>query len=134
MIVTNNYSLGAVGPLPRRPHRELISPTPTVDANGTPVKPPSIPLAPPPEPAWLAGPGGPTVTKAQAAWLQQRSEAGWFSWNSPDLIQPEPAFRFQTQAQPTAEPAWLASRGEGSSQLRGFLNNTDVFDIVNDNS
>ena len=47
--------------------------------------------------------------------------------------QPEPAFRFQTQATPTAEPAWLASRGEGSSQLRGFLDNTDVFDLINDN-
>jgi len=35
-----------------------------------------------------------------------------------------------THALPTAEPAWLASRGEGSSQLRGFLNNTDVFDLI----
>ena len=133
VMVTNNYSLGAVGPLPTPDARELVAPTPTVDATGTPVKPPAIPLAPPPQPAWLAGPGGPTVTKAQAAWLKRRAEDDWFSWNSPNLIQPDPAFRFQTQATPTAEPAWLASRGEGSSQFRGFLNNTDVFDLINDN-
>jgi hypothetical protein len=65
--------------------------------------------------------------------LRQHSESGWFSTNAPGLLQPDPALRFQTQASPIAEPAWLASRGEGSSQLRGFLNNTDVFDIVNEN-
>ncbi len=64
---------------------------------------------------------------------QTQTRAGWFSTNAPGLLQPEPALRFQTQAPPTAEPAWLASRGEGSAQLRGFLNNTDVFDIVNEN-
>jgi alkaline phosphatase len=37
------------------------------------------------------------------------------------------------QAAPTAEPAWLASRGQGSAQLRGFINNTDVYDIVSEN-
>jgi alkaline phosphatase len=37
------------------------------------------------------------------------------------------------QAAPTAEPAWLASRGQGSAQLRGFINNTDVYDIVREN-
>ena len=133
VMVTNNFSLGAVGPLPTPSARELVTPVPTVDANGMPIKPPPIPLAPPPQPEWLAGPGGPTVTKVQAAWLKRRTESGEFSWNSSKLTQPEPAFRFQTQATPTAEPAWLASRGEGSSQLRGFLDNTDVFDLINDN-
>ncbi len=132
VIVTNNYSLGAVGPLPTPTARDRVAPTPTVDANGAPVKPPLIPLAPPPQPTWLTGPGGPAVAKNQAAWLKQQSEAGWFSWSSPNLLQPEPAFRFQTQAAPTAEPAWLASRGEGSAQLRGFINNTDVFDIIDE--
>jgi alkaline phosphatase len=132
VIVTNNYSLGAVGPLNEPMRDSLVAAVPTVDANGTPVKSQTIPLAPPPQPMWLAGPGGPTVTKDQAAWLKQRSVQGWFSWNSPNLIEPDPAFRFQTKAEPTAEPAWVASRGDGSVQLRGFLNNTDVFDIVNE--
>jgi hypothetical protein len=133
VIVTNNYSLGAVGPLPAPAARELVAPIPAVDANGAPIKPPPIPLAPPPQPVWLAGPGGPTVTKAQAAWLKRRTESGGFNGNSSNLAQPEPAFRFQTQATPTAEPAWLASRGEGSSQLRGFFDNTAVFDLISDN-
>jgi len=133
VIVTNNYSLGAVGPLPSPSARDLVVSPPTVDANGDAVKPQAIPMAPPPPPAWLAGPGGPTVTRPQAAWLRRQGESGWFSTNAPGLLQPDPALRFQTEAPPIAEPAWLASRGEGSSQLRGFLNNTDVFDIVNEN-
>jgi len=133
VMVTNNYSLGAVGSLPSPSAGDLVSSPATVDANGNPVKPQTIPMAPPPQPAWLAGPGGPAVTRQQAAWLRQQSESGWFSANASGLLQPEPAFRFQTRASPIAEPAWLASRGEGSSQLRGFLNNTDVFDIVNEN-
>jgi len=133
VMVTNNYSLGAVGPLPPPPAGDLAASTPTVDAGGNAVKPPAIPMAPPPQPAWLAGPGGPAVTRSQAAWLLRRGESGWFSANGAGLLQPDPAFRFQTQAPPIAEPAWLASRGEGSSQLRGFFNNTDIFDIVNEN-
>jgi alkaline phosphatase len=133
VIVTNSYSLGAVGPLPPPSSGDLVAPPLTVDANGNAVKPQTIPMAPPPQPAWLAGPGGPTLTRPQAAWLRQHGENGWFRANAPGLLQPDPALRFQTQAPPIAEPAWLASRGEGSSQLRGFLNNTDVFDIVNEN-
>jgi alkaline phosphatase len=132
VIVTNNYSLGAVGPLPAPSAGDLIAPTPTVNADGDTVKPQAIPMAPPSQPAWLAGPGGPAVTRPQAAWLMRQSERGWFSWSDPGMLQPDPALRFQTQSYPTAEPAWLASRGEGSAQLRGFLNNTDVFDIVNE--
>jgi len=133
VMVTNSYSLGAVGPLPPPSAGDLAAPPPTVDADGDAVKPQAIPMAPPPQPAWLAGPGGPTVTRPQAAWLRRHGESGWFTTNAPGLLQPDRALRFQTQAPPIAEPAWLASRGEGSSQLRGFLNNTDVFDIVNEN-
>ena len=133
VIVTNNYSLGAVGPLPPPSAGDLAAAPPTVDADGDAVRPPAIPMAPPPQPAWLAGPGGPAVTRSQAAWLQGRRESGWFSTNAPGLLQPDPALRFQTQAPAMAEPAWLASRGEGSAQLRGFLNNTDVFDIISEN-
>jgi alkaline phosphatase len=132
VIVTNNYNLGAVGPLPMPSATDLIEPTPAVDAQGNPVKAPPIPMAPPPPPAWLAGPGGPTVTRAQADWLQQRYENGWYRADASGLLQPQPALRFQTQAPILAEPAWLASRGEGAVQLRGFINNTDVFDIISD--
>jgi len=111
---------------------DLIEPTPAVDAQGNRVKAPPIPMAPPPPPAWLAGPGGPTVTRAQADWLRQRYENGWYRADASGLLQPQPALRFQTQAPILAEPAWLASRGEGAVQLRGFINNTDVFDIISD--
>jgi hypothetical protein len=133
VMVTNSYSLGAVGPLPTPMSGELVAAPPTVDGNGVPVKSQTIPMAPAPQPLWLAGPGGPAVTRQQAAWLKQQRENGWFGANASGLLDPDPAFRFQTRAQATAEPAWLASRGEGSSQLRGFLNNTDLFDIVNEN-
>ena len=133
VMVTNNYSLGAIGALPQTASADLVSATPTVDAAGAPVKAPAIPMAPPLPPAWLAGPGGPTVDRSQAAWLHDHGERGWFSANPPGLLQPDPALRFQTEAPLLAEPAWLASRGEGSIQLRGFLNNTDVFDIVTEN-
>jgi len=132
VVVTNNYSLGAVGPLPEPTARELVAPASTVDAEGKPVQAPAIPLATPPQPRWLTGPGGPAVAKDQAAWLRRRSEQGWFDWHYGSLTQPEAAFRFQTHAVPTAEPAWIASRGEGSTELRGFLNNTDVFDLIDE--
>jgi alkaline phosphatase len=132
VVVTNNYSLGAIGAMAPPTARDLIAPPPTVDANGKSVNAQTIPMAPPLPPAWMAGPGGPTVTRAQAAWLQQRSNNGWFSTDGTGLLQPEAALRFQSIALPLAEPAWLASRGEGSSQLRGFMNNTDVFDILSE--
>jgi alkaline phosphatase len=131
VIVTNSYSLGAVGPLPTPTAADLVAEPPTVDADGKPIKAQAIPMAPPPQPAWLAGPGGPAVASPQAAWLRDKTAVGWFG--ASDLLAPEPALRFQTQAVPLAEPAWLASRGEGANQLRGFLNNTDVFDIVSEN-
>jgi alkaline phosphatase len=33
---------------------------------------------------------------------------------------------------PLATPAWLAARGNGAMQFRGFLNNTDVYDLINE--
>jgi alkaline phosphatase len=133
VMVTNNYSLGALGPLPAPSATDLVALPATMDADGNAMKPQAIPMAPPPQPAWIAGPGGPAITRTQAAWLRQHGESGWFSSEAPGLLQPAPALRFQTQAPPIAEPAWLASRGEGSSQLCGFLNNTDIFDLVTEN-
>ncbi|MCE0498630.1 MAG: alkaline phosphatase [Methylacidiphilales bacterium] len=123
VMVTNNYSLGSVGPLPvPTPDDVVAAPSPDVK-----TAPPPTPL-----PLWLAGPGGPPTTRAQAAWMREHYDNGLFSTNAHGLLQPQPAFRFQTQAAATAEPAWLASRGEGSLQLRGFLSNTDVLDIVSE--
>ena len=132
IIVTNSYSLGAVGPMAMPSSGDLAAATPTVDATGKPIKPLVGPVGPPPAAAWLTGPGGPVITQAQAAWTQQAYLNGKFDANTPGLLQPQPAFRFQTRAQPIAEPAWLASRGEGSNQLRGFLNNTDLFGIISE--
>jgi alkaline phosphatase len=129
VIVTSSYGLGAVGPLPAPTAADLVASPETIDAIPAAAKvTPAI--SPSPSPVWLAGPGGPVLTRPQAAWLRQRYDDGSFSTKAPGLLQPQPAFRFQTQAMPTTEPAWLASRGEGSNQLRGFFNNTDVFEII----
>jgi len=130
IVVTNSYSLGALGPLPPPTAGDLVASPSTVDAYGKPVRAVTIPMAPPPPPAWMAGPGGPTVARAQAVWMREHDLGGWATGNAAILLQADPALRFQTRAMPLAEPAWLASRGEGASQLRGFLNNTDVFDII----
>jgi alkaline phosphatase len=131
VLVTNNYSLGATGPLPTPATSDLVAPVPTLNADKPSPKGTTPASAPPaPSPVWLTGPGGPVTTKPQAELLRQRYDEGLFSTNAPGLLQPQPAFRFQAQASPTAEPAWIASRGEGSTQFRGFFNNTDVYDIV----
>jgi alkaline phosphatase len=123
VIVTNSYSLGAVSAA--LPAPDL--PAPAVATSKVPVT--NQPAA---APEWQAGPGGPPLTKTQETWLGQREAEGWYSTNAPSLLQPAAAYRWQTQAMPTAEPAWAASRGEGSDQLRGFIDNTDVFDIVSE--
>jgi len=124
VIVTNNYNLGALGSMPS------ILPEDLVASPATPDTISETPKTTTPPPAWAVGPGGPISTHAQADWMRQRYENGSFSTNAPGLLQPQPALRFQTQAPATSEPAWMASRGEGSSQLRGFINNTDVFDLI----
>lgn len=127
VVVTNGYSLGAISPmLPA--DGDLSAPVPTVDANGNPVKP-ALPPSPPLPPMWLAGPGGPVVTKEQASWLGDRYQKGVFRPGSA-LQEPEAALRFQTMARPLSEPAWVAARGEGSADVRGFLDNTDLFGII----
>jgi hypothetical protein len=131
VIVTNSYSLGSVGPLPTPTPEELVAlPSPGPGAETKPATTPAA--APAPLPLWLAGPGGPPDSRAQTAWLRRQYDIGSFSTNAPGLLQPQAAFRFQTRAPVTAEPAWLASRGDGSAQLRGFINNTDVYDIINE--
>jgi alkaline phosphatase len=130
VIVTNSYSLGGVGPLPTPTATDLVASPETFDAIPKAAKPASA--LPSSQPVWLAGPGGPAITRQQAIWLRQHYDNGSFSAKASSLLQPQAAFRFQTQAPLTAEPAWLASRGEGSNQLRGFFNNTDVFEIVSE--
>ena len=132
VLVTNSYSLGAISPLPPTAPGDLVAAPATVDAEGRPVRFVAIPMAPPAPPAWLAGPGGPAVTRVQATWIHEHDLNAWANGNTSVLLMADPALRFQTRALPLAEPAWLASRGEGSSQLRGFLNNTDVFDIISE--
>ena len=81
-------------------------------------------------PLWLSGPGGISPTSDQVAWLRHGYETGIFGSDPSGLLVPEPAWQFLPQAAPLAEPAWLAARGEGSSQFRGFFSNTDVFDLI----
>ncbi|HEY0258086.1 MAG TPA: alkaline phosphatase [Candidatus Methylacidiphilales bacterium] len=131
VIVTNDYSLGGASSLPAATATDLAASPETIDVLPSAAKA-ATPTPPPSSPDWLAGPGGPVLTRPQAAWLRQRYDNGSFSAKAPGLLQPQPAFRFQIRAVPTDEPAWLASRGEGSNQLRGFFNNTDVFEIVSE--
>ncbi len=126
VIVTNSYSLGALGPLPASVGTDALHPA----ASST--NPASVILAPTAPPAWLVGPGGPPVTKAQEDWVRHRYDEGWFNGAAPGLLTPQPAFRFAPQASPLAEPAWLAARGDGAGQLRGFFNNTDLFDLLSE--
>jgi alkaline phosphatase len=138
VLVTNSYGLGAAGILPVAGPAETLPPDPTPvpprAARGSPAvaAAPALPVPAPNSPMWLTGPGGPPTTGAQADWVRQYYDRGWFSTNAPGLLQPQPAFRFQTRALPLAEPAWLISRGEGSLQLRGIFNNTDIYDIVSE--
>ena len=131
VVVTNSYNLGAIDTLPPSPGAAPLSPL--VSSASAPSDPsdPSDPasLASLP-PAWLAGPGGPPAPGPDQNWLRQRYADGSFSANAPGLLHPDPAFRFQVKALPLAGPAWVASRGEGASQLGGFFNNTDLFDIL----
>jgi alkaline phosphatase len=129
VIVTNSYSLGALGNFPDASEANSLNAPALPEFNPKVAQIVLMPFAAP-APVWVAGPGGPLLLPAQEAWLRQRYDSGSFSTNAPGLLQPQPALRFQTAASPLAEPAWMASRGEGSSQLRGFFNNTDVFDII----
>jgi alkaline phosphatase len=132
VLVTNSYSLGAVGTFASSGAADPTTVLLTVAADPpTKAGTNAAPVAAVP-PAWLSGPGGVPESRAQEQWVRDQYSQGWFSTNAPGLLHPQPAFRFQTKASPVAIPAWLASRGQGSSQLRGFFNNTDVFDIVNE--
>jgi alkaline phosphatase len=104
VLVTNSYNLGA-----------LAQPMPTAGSTAA---------------LWLDGPGGIPDTKTDAAWRKGRYDQGWFSTNG--LFQPQPALYFAAQAKPLAGSAWLASRGEDSVQFRGFLENTDLFDLISE--
>lgn len=129
IIVTNNYSLGALPdttPLPETPTVTAVTPmrkswtktsaNKSSDADTTPL--------------WMAGPGGPRTTAAQEAWYRQRVASGSFSTNSASIFAPDLAARFATEAVPTSTPAWMASRGYGSNQLTGFLSNVDLYYIL----
>jgi hypothetical protein len=79
---------------------------------------------------WLSGPGGVPAPGDQEAWLRGAYAEGAFSTNAPGLLQPQPAYRFAPAAAPLGQPAWLIARGEGANQFRGFFDNTDVFDLI----
>jgi alkaline phosphatase len=127
VMVTNSYSLGAVGPT-----LAVAGVEPPPPAKPSPVSDeiPVAPIATSMTGFWATGPGGPARDPQQVAWLKQRYASGAFSTNAPGLLAPQPAFQFQPAASALAEPAWLLSRGEGSGQFRGVINNTDLYDLV----
>jgi alkaline phosphatase len=128
VIVTNSYSLGAVGPTLAVAGVEPAAPAPRDQSDSDEI--PVAPIATTMTGFWATGPGGPARDPAQVAWIKQRYAEGVFSTNAPGLLQPQPAFEFQPQASALAEPAWLLSRGEGSAQFRGCFANTDLYDLV----
>ena len=127
VLVTNNYSLGAVGPTLAVAG---VEPPPPVKTAPVSDQIPVAPIATSMTGFWATGPGGSARDADQVAWLKQRYASGAFNTNAPGLLQPQPAFQFQPEASALAEPAWLLSRGEGSTQLRGVFNNTDLYDLV----
>ncbi len=114
VIVTNNYNLSAM-----ESYRDSIQ-----------VYPPAPGAIPQVTYEWLSGPGGIPLTPEDKAWLQEAYQSGKFSSVRGDLTNPGLAVYFSQQAQLTTAPAWLASRGPGSIQLAGFLNNTDLYIIL----
>jgi alkaline phosphatase len=124
VVVTNSYNLGALSPPPAAGPGETLAP----DPDSTRAKA----MTNAPAAAWLAGPGGPATTRAEQEWLRQQYAQGWFNAGSPGLLAPQSALKFQTRALPLADPAWVLSRGDGSLQLRGVFNNTDLYNLLNE--
>jgi alkaline phosphatase len=129
VLVTNSYNLGAID-APATPPALPAPPLLAAAASPDKSSDPSPSAAQKPSPTWIDGPGGPPQSASDQDWLRQRFAEGSFSTNAPGLLQPEVAYSFQVRALPLDGPAWLASRGEGASQLSGFFNNTDLFDII----
>jgi alkaline phosphatase len=128
VVVTNSYNLGALAPPPGVDPAETLAPDPDLSRHASGV-PPMSNAAPA---LWLEGPGGPATTRAQQDWLRRQYTEGWFSANAPGLLAPQAALKFQTRALPLGDPAWVLSRGEGSLQLRGVFNNTDLYDLLSE--
>lgn len=128
VMVTNSYSLGAVGPTLAVNGVEPAPPAPKPASVSDEI--PVAPIATTMTGFWATGPGGAARNPAEVAWLKEHYASGAFSTNAPGLLEPQPAFQFQPEASALAEPAWLLSRGEGSSELRGCFANTDLFDLV----
>lgn len=131
IIVTNNYSLGAIDesvPLLEPPAPTVLPPNlrRSLTRRAATVKPveEELPVL------WMNGPGGPQTTTAREQWYKQRVASGTFSTNSASIFAPDQAIRFSTEAVPTSAPAWLASRGYGSDRLTGFFSNTDLYYIL----
>jgi alkaline phosphatase len=130
IIVTNNYSLGAIADaVPPPPPPTPVAATQTLRKSWTKrsaeKKAEDIPM-----PQWLSGPGGPQISGEQQTWFRQRINSGAFSTNSASIFSPDLAARFATEATPTASPAWMASQGFGSDRLTGFISNTDLYYIL----
>lgn len=126
IMVTDNYSLGAIGPV--LPVAGVEPPSRAKKSEAGEI--PTVPIATTMPGFWATGPGGPARNPSQVAWLRKHYASGAFSDSPPGFLQPQPAFQFQPEASALGSPAWLLSRGEGSSQLRGCFNNTDLFDLV----
>jgi len=108
IIVTNNFSLGI-----------LDQESQATQAASTR-----------PAPIWHIGPGGPQETASQQAWYRAQVESGAFSAKKNDLLRPDPAALFATEAVPTNRPAWLAARGFDSDHFGGFYSNIELFSIL----
>jgi alkaline phosphatase len=121
VVVTNGYDLGALAAPPAAGAAETLAP----DADAPRPKPPT-------NASWLDGPGGPATTRAQQDWVRQQVAQGWFSTNAPGVLTPQGALKFQTRALPLGDPAWVLSRGDGSLQLRGVFNNTDLYNLLSE--
>jgi alkaline phosphatase len=110
VVVTNNFNLGALDRT-RDDARGGVAPGDRL-------------------PEWLDGPGGPPRTAEDKAWLKAEADAGVLSLRPGDPRQPAPAVRFERQAEPTTGFAWLAAGGFDSQRFAGFIQNDQIFGMI----
>ncbi|MCS7063425.1 MAG: alkaline phosphatase [Methylacidiphilales bacterium] len=113
ILCTSNFSLGS---LDVRRSQLIESTPPTEDITYD----------------WLSGPGGKLssphpsspATTLQDLYLRIQSP------NDLALLTPQPAIHYSDEAEITSRPSWIASRGFGEDYFRGFLDATEIYNLI----
>jgi len=113
VVVTSNFNLGSLDRT--RAETDQIH-APQMDAKGGYE--------------WLAGPGGTPETPEDRLWMKEQIAQGVFSANPNDLLHPAPAVHFARRADLTTGLAWLAAGGFSAEQFGGFIQNDQIFGLI----